>query len=130
MYMQVNETNFIDTFKAMGRMKTETSREGNFTLEGLRALFAYLEQAEEDNGREFELDPIALCCQFAEYNCAIDALCDLQPGMVADFEEQLKTGEESPAELHDIIEDACRDYLRDNPFLIEFDGGVIVDTEW
>jgi len=121
MYINVNETAFIDSFKTMGRMKTTASDDGNFTLEALRALFEYLEQAEDDNGREFELDPIALCCQFAEYNCAIDALSDLQPDYLADLMDEYGTNQ---------LEDACRDYLRGNPFLIEFDGGVVVDTEW
>jgi len=121
MYMQVNETNFIDTFKAINRIQNGASGGGNFSLKGLRALFAYLEQAEEDNGREFELDPIALCCQFAQYDDATDALSELQPDYFADLMDEYSLNQ---------LEDVCRDYLRKNPFLIEFDGGVIVDKEW
>ena len=40
----------------------------NFTYEGKRALFDYLENLEEDTGTEIELDTIALCCEYSEYS--------------------------------------------------------------
>ena len=39
----------------------------NFSYEGRRALFDYLEQYEEDCDTELELDVIGLCCDFTEY---------------------------------------------------------------
>jgi len=42
-------------------------RKENFTFEGLRALFNYLEETEEDTGEEIELDVIAICCDYTEY---------------------------------------------------------------
>ena len=45
----------------------EMNRQANFSYEGLNALFEYLEQYEEDTGEEMELDVIALCCDFTEY---------------------------------------------------------------
>ena len=44
------------------------NRQDNFTYNGLTALFDYVEQYEEDTGQEFELDVIALCCDFTEYD--------------------------------------------------------------
>jgi hypothetical protein len=41
-------------------------RGNNFTYNGLRILFDYFEQLEQDIGEEIELDVIALCCDFAE----------------------------------------------------------------
>lgn len=41
-------------------------RPDNFSYEGLRHLFSYLEQYEEDTGEEMELDVIAICCDFSE----------------------------------------------------------------
>lgn len=35
---------------------------------GLRALFDYLEDYKNDTGEEMELDVIALCCDFTEYD--------------------------------------------------------------
>tara|TARA_R110000823_G_scaffold151271_1_gene282122 strand:+ start:442 stop:723 length:282 start_codon:yes stop_codon:yes gene_type:complete len=43
-------------------------RMNNFSYDGLKALFEYLEDYEEDTGEEIELDVIALCCDYAEYD--------------------------------------------------------------
>lgn len=42
-------------------------RADNFSYEGLRALFDYLENLEEQTGEPLELDVIALCSDFSEY---------------------------------------------------------------
>ena len=40
----------------------------NFSYDGLKALFEYLEEYEEGTGEEVELDVIALCCEYMEYD--------------------------------------------------------------
>lgn len=45
----------------------EQNRPNNFSRAGLRALFDYFEEFEEDTGQEWEFDGIALCCDFTEY---------------------------------------------------------------
>lgn len=55
----VNFSDFVDAFRVY-------EREDNFSYEGKRALFDYLEQLEEDTGEEMELDVIALCCDWNE----------------------------------------------------------------
>jgi len=57
---EVNFSQFCDRFKQM-------NRDNNFSYEGKRVLFDYLEDYEEDTGEELELDIIALCCEFCEY---------------------------------------------------------------
>jgi len=42
-------------------------RPNNFSYEGLKALFYYLEEYEEETGQELEFDVIGLCCDFTEY---------------------------------------------------------------
>ena len=42
-------------------------RPDNFSRRGLVALFDYLEDYEESTGEELELDVIALCCEFSEF---------------------------------------------------------------
>ena len=59
MKQSVSITNFIDAFEKM--------RPSNFTYEGLECLYNYLIECEQDTGEEFELDVIALCCDFSEY---------------------------------------------------------------
>lgn len=39
----------------------------NFGYDGLKALFNYLTELEEDCGVEMELDVIALCCDYTRY---------------------------------------------------------------
>ena len=45
----------------------EEHRPTNFSRNGLRELFDWLEEYEEDTGEEIEFDPIALCCEYTEY---------------------------------------------------------------
>ena len=45
----------------------QENRPNNFSRTGQVALFDYLEQYEEDTGQEIEFDPIALCCEYSEY---------------------------------------------------------------
>ena len=61
MIRTVNKYDFIDAFRKMGR-------EGNFSNDGLVALYEYLEMLEDDTGQPIELDVIALCCEFTEYD--------------------------------------------------------------
>lgn len=41
-------------------------RPDNFSYEGLRILFDYFEEFEEQTGEEVEFDVIAICCDFSE----------------------------------------------------------------
>jgi len=61
MKQTVSEATFIDEFRAY-------NREDNFSPAALRALFEYLEDYEDATGEDVELDVIALCCDFAEYD--------------------------------------------------------------
>lgn len=59
MKQTINEAQFIQQFKAI--------RPENFSYEGLKTIFEYLEDLEQDMGEEYELDVIAICCEFSEY---------------------------------------------------------------
>jgi predicted ArsR family transcriptional regulator len=48
------------------RAFSDADRKENFSYEGLKVLFEYLEQYEDDTGEEIELDVIALCCEYSE----------------------------------------------------------------
>jgi len=43
------------------------SYKDNFSYDGKRALYNYLEQYEDSTGEEIEYDPIAFCCDYTEY---------------------------------------------------------------
>ncbi len=60
MIQTINQYQFEQAFKNMGR-------DNQFSYEGKKALFEYLEQYEEETGTPVELDVIALCCEYTEY---------------------------------------------------------------
>tara|TARA_R110000796_G_scaffold64152_2_gene148625 strand:+ start:9244 stop:9561 length:318 start_codon:yes stop_codon:yes gene_type:complete len=66
MYSNVTSNDFVDAFKNNSQTKD------NFTDEGLRALFGYLEMLEIDCDAKIELDPIGLCCDWSEYDSLDD----------------------------------------------------------
>ena len=59
MKMTLNFSEFVDNWPE--------SRKDQFTYEGKKALFEYLEEYEESTGEEIEFDPVALCCEYTEY---------------------------------------------------------------
>lgn len=61
MKQSINKSQFHDAFRSMGR-------ENQFSYEGKNALFDYLEEYEAETGAEIELDVIALCCEYSEYD--------------------------------------------------------------
>ena len=61
----INYYDFRNEFRVYGR-------EEQFTHQGLKALFNYLEEYEEDCGTDIELDVIALCCEYVEYDSLED----------------------------------------------------------
>jgi hypothetical protein len=56
----LHETRFAEEFKKI--------RKDDFTWDGLRALFEYLDDMSKDTGENIEFDPIGFCCEFSEYN--------------------------------------------------------------
>ena len=68
MKQSVSFTDFTRAFHDCGRGT-------QFTHEGLKALFEHLEDYEDATGEEIELDVIALCCDFSEYEGLYSDLC-------------------------------------------------------
>ena len=57
-------------------MQSDTYK-NNFSYEGLHALFEYIEELEmEMDGVEFELDVVAFCCDYTEYDSLEDFNAD------------------------------------------------------
>jgi hypothetical protein len=106
MKQTVNNTDFHSAFGYMDRLN-------NFTYEARNALFDYLEQLEEDTGVEYELDVIALCCEYSQdtwQNVADNYNIDL-----SDIED-----DEDKREV-------VKDYLKENTIVIDsFEDGTIL----
>ena len=60
MIQTINKSEFTSTFHRAGRGD-------QFSYEGLIALYDYLEDYEDSTGEQIELDVIALCCDYTEY---------------------------------------------------------------
>ena len=95
MKQAISKNQFHDAFNSI--------RPDNFSYEGLNALYNWLEEQEEDAGEQYELDVIALCCEFTESTLE-DAIC-----------------------CYDIetLED-----LQDNTLVIEVDSETIIYMNW
>ena len=106
MIQSINQYDFERAFSDMGR-------KDQFTYEGKKALFEHLEQYEENTGEQVELDVIALCCEFTEYDSALECASNY------DFEVD-------PDQDEDEQEESALDYLRDRTTVIKFTGGIII----
>ena len=97
----VSEFQFVDSFRACGR-------ETQFSVPARRALFEYLEEYENSTGEEIELDPIAICCEWAEFSSAREAASEY--GFDAEDD------------------DAAEMWLGRKTTLVQFDGGLLVQN--
>ena len=66
-------------------------RKDQFSLRGLTALFDWLEEYEEDTGEEVELDVIALCCDYSEF----DNLEDFEKQYSCDYDDMESVEQET-----------------------------------
>ena len=61
MKQSVTRFDFVDWFRGSDTYKR------NFSYDGLNSLFDYFEELEEQMENEMDFDPIAICCEFSEY---------------------------------------------------------------
>ena len=101
----INESDLYHDLKKMGR--------NNFSYEGARALMNYLEDLSDDIGENIEYDPIAFCCDYAEYD-------------ESEYEDLADEYNEDFGQGDDFNEDDFFNWLRDETTVIEFNGGIIV----
>ena len=82
MIQTITKSDFTTAFHRMGR--------GNqFSYEGLHALYDDLELYAESSGDPIQLDVIALCCDYAEY----ESLKDFQEDYGEDYESISEIGQ-------------------------------------
>ena len=101
----ITELNTYECAKAL--VHDENS---SFSRGGAFALIEYLEEVEQDCGISINFDPIALRCEYSEYES------------YQDFASQLRLIDWQRLKNDDVI----KEYIEDNTVLIEFDGGIIV----
>ena len=114
MKQAVNFHAFQDGFR-------DYDREENFSYDGLKALFDYLEQLEEDIGGEIEFDVIALYCDYTEYETADEAA-----GNYFEFEGMSFDEDGNELETAEEVEAKALQFLQDRTQVICFDSGLII----
>lgn len=101
---------FCDAFR-------DADRNENFSYEGKRVLFDYLEELEADTGEEMELDVIAICCDYNELSYT-DIVNEYSID-ITDCDGETITDEDELIEL-------VRDYLNDETCIVGENDGVFV----
>jgi hypothetical protein len=105
MKMTIDLNGFKNAFANLGRID-------NFSHSGLQALFNHLEDIEQVGGGEIELDVIAICCEFTEFDTALQAAHAFS-ALTID---------------QDLTEIEALQFLTDNTEVIRFDGGIIIQN--
>ena len=82
----------------------------NWTRSAAFALVEYLEQMEDDCGTQIKFDPVALRCEFSEYES------------LQDFAQQFWATDSQRLTRDEVI----KEYIEHRSTLIEFDGGILV----
>mgnify|MGYP003676696491 CR=1 FL=1 len=88
------------------RRAFEECRPDNFSYNGIKALYDYFDELEQNCDIEIEFDCIAICCEYSEYENGTEA--------VQGYHQDECTEEEA-------IE-----YLQDHTQVIEFEDGIII----
>lgn len=108
----------LSTSQAADLLKADSN--AAWSRAGAYALVEYLEQLEEDTGETIEFDSVAIRCDYSEHSSALEAA--LEQG----FEPNPNLGEEEQSD-EDKEADALS-WLRDQTQVIEFEGGVIIQS--
>lgn len=104
MIQTITQSDFVNAFDQRGRGSS-------WSLRGLEALYDFLEDVDPN----YDLDVVALDCQYSDFN----AMGDLQN----DYEHLFDEDEEYD-------DDEIIDTLSNHTTVIRYDGGVVIDTEF
>jgi len=94
----VTRTRFINRFG-----QSDTCRD-NFSFFALASLYDYFEELELDTGEKIEFDPIAICCEYSEYENIEEYNKDYEPVESIDKIRELTTVIEIPKNKGFIIQ--------------------------
>lgn len=94
------------------------SYKNNFSYAGKEALYDYFENLENDTGEETELDTVALCCDYTEYDSATEAADEYT--MVYDVDGV------APEDLEEEKEKQAHEWLDERTIVIDVEGGHVI----
>jgi hypothetical protein len=98
----VTEFQFVESFRLCGR-------ESQFSVRARYALFDHFENIEEWTDTELTLDPVGICCDWAEYPSALKAAHDYG-----------SSGKENDTE------ESALEWLENRTQVVPFEGGIVI----
>ena len=98
-----------------------------WSYHGATALVEYLENLEDELGEEINFNVVDFRCEFSEYK----SLCDwLTSYYGSPLKEALESAGIDHEDDEDDIDALISEYIRDRGTLVEFEGGVIVSSNF
>ena len=85
MFTTINENDFIQAFK-----KDDKYPYNQFTHEALQELFRYYEVIEDCSEEQIELDVIAICCEWTEYESEYELVNEYDMSIKGGLDEILE----------------------------------------
>lgn len=108
MIKTISEYDFTQAF-------AQSERKEQFSYGALKAIFAYYEEYEEGTGESIEMDIIAICCEFTEYESAYAAFT--QYGDNTDLDIDWLDGEQAENEKR--TERLAREWLEERTTVLD-----------
>jgi hypothetical protein len=118
MKIDVNVYRFRQAFQDAGRGD-------QFSYAALGAIFDELTELEDQAGEEYTLDVIGLCCEWAEYDSAIEA-AQAYGWTGADVPDDQETIDDWALDH----EEAALDWIRERTVVAEVEGGGVVMVQF
>lgn len=113
----------LTTYQAADILSNDEN--SSFTRAGAFALVEYLENIEDETGKEMDFCAVAIRCDFSEYA----SLAGFREEYFADDKQAREAiGAEVGDEDDEELDTLTAEFIRDNGELVEFDGGVIVSN--
>lgn len=94
--------------------------DNQFSWEASGCLADYYENLEEEIGEEIEIDPVAIACDWSEYNSDEE--------LIEAYGYRIDADDDTNCLDEDEKLEALLDDLRDNTTIIEFSGGYLVQA--
>lgn len=100
-------------------LKKSDNYSTSFSLEGAKAVQAYMDELSEETDQPMEFDPIAWCVEFTEYDSVEEA-----------YREHYGDDSDLPEEQRRTTREQQLEYFQDNTTVMELDNGHIIVGEF
>ena len=111
----VNFSMFCDMFTRMGR-------QGHFSYAAKQAIFNYLESYSDDNGEDFQMDVVGICCEYIESKAE-----EVNSDYLLGYEKQ---EDESEEDFQERLIEEVQEYLDRHTTTVMADNGTFVYAEF